>query len=221
VSFIRSYKEHVCNYIFRLKDLDMLRLARAFGLFRVRPLPNGRRWLLWPCPKWPATLFAHGVWRWQLPKMPELRDVRVQLNYDPAEVSAPFAAIAAGTPTHADRPTEAALVALWFFSHSQLDSIAYKDKQREKLRRQKMAQWAANRIAEEEAEDDAEGGADGDGGEGSSSGDDDDDDDAEAGSAAGRARKGVKRAAPWSEQQERKRRREERRAKYGSLASAC
>lgn len=97
------------------------------------------------------------------------------------------------------------------FPNFQLDSIAYKDKQREKLRRQKMAQWAANRIAEEEAEDGADGGDNDDSDDGSSS----DVDDAEAGSA-GRARKGIKRAAPWSEQQERKRRREERRAKYGS-----
>ena len=35
VSFIRSYKEHVCSFIFRLRDLNFERLARAFGLFRV------------------------------------------------------------------------------------------------------------------------------------------------------------------------------------------
>jgi hypothetical protein len=37
VSFVRSYKEHVCSYLFRLRDLDYTRLVRAFGLFRVRP----------------------------------------------------------------------------------------------------------------------------------------------------------------------------------------
>ena len=36
VSFVRSYKEHVCHFIFRLRDLNYERLARAFGLFRVR-----------------------------------------------------------------------------------------------------------------------------------------------------------------------------------------
>jgi hypothetical protein len=37
VSFVRAYKEHVCSYLFRLRDLDYTRLVRAFGLFRVRP----------------------------------------------------------------------------------------------------------------------------------------------------------------------------------------
>ncbi|CAK4636626.1 hypothetical protein LEN26_020040 [Aphanomyces euteiches] len=35
ISFVRSYKEHQCQFIFRFKDLDLARVARGFCLFQL------------------------------------------------------------------------------------------------------------------------------------------------------------------------------------------
>lgn len=40
ISFIRAYKEHHCNYIFRLNTLDMGSLARSFGLIKLPKMPE-------------------------------------------------------------------------------------------------------------------------------------------------------------------------------------
>lgn len=40
ISFIRAYKEHYCNYIFRLNTLDMGSLARSFGLIKLPKMPE-------------------------------------------------------------------------------------------------------------------------------------------------------------------------------------
>ena len=42
ISHIRSYKEHKLSFIFRLADLNMYRLAKAFVLFRVPKLKELR-----------------------------------------------------------------------------------------------------------------------------------------------------------------------------------
>eukprot|EP00051_Salpingoeca_urceolata_P019434 m.283938 g.283938 ORF g.283938 m.283938 type:complete len:541 (+) comp19421_c0_seq11:2085-3707(+) len=42
VSFIRSYKEHKCSYIFQFKDLNLGRLAMAFGLLHLPSMPELR-----------------------------------------------------------------------------------------------------------------------------------------------------------------------------------
>ncbi len=36
VSWVRSYNEHQANFIFNIKNIDLGRVAKAFGLFRVR-----------------------------------------------------------------------------------------------------------------------------------------------------------------------------------------
>jgi len=43
VSFVRGYKEHQCRFIFRLKELELGRLARAFGLLRMPRMPETKR----------------------------------------------------------------------------------------------------------------------------------------------------------------------------------
>lgn len=35
ISFLRGYKEHQCRFVFRLEDLDLGAVARAFGLLRL------------------------------------------------------------------------------------------------------------------------------------------------------------------------------------------
>ncbi|KAF9567303.1 DEAD-domain-containing protein, partial [Agrocybe pediades] len=40
VSFIRAYSKHEAAYIFRLKDLDMIGLAKSFGLLRLPKMPE-------------------------------------------------------------------------------------------------------------------------------------------------------------------------------------
>ena len=40
MSFLRSYKEHLCNYIFLFKNLNLGRLAVAFGLLRLPKMPE-------------------------------------------------------------------------------------------------------------------------------------------------------------------------------------
>ena len=47
VSYIRGYKEHHCRFIFRHKELELAKLARAMGLLRlprmkeIRKAPQG------------------------------------------------------------------------------------------------------------------------------------------------------------------------------------
>lgn len=43
VSYIRGYKEHQCQYIFRLQDMDLGALARACALLRLPKMPEVRR----------------------------------------------------------------------------------------------------------------------------------------------------------------------------------
>jgi ATP-dependent RNA helicase DDX55/SPB4 len=40
VSFVRAYSKHEASYIFRLQDLDLVGLARAFGLLRLPRMPE-------------------------------------------------------------------------------------------------------------------------------------------------------------------------------------
>jgi hypothetical protein len=40
VSFIRAYSKHEASYIFRLKDLDLVGVAKSFGLLRLPKMPE-------------------------------------------------------------------------------------------------------------------------------------------------------------------------------------
>ncbi|KAI0362347.1 DEAD-domain-containing protein [Trametes cingulata] len=40
VSFVRAYSKHEASYIFRLKDLDLVGLAKSFGLLRLPRMPE-------------------------------------------------------------------------------------------------------------------------------------------------------------------------------------
>ncbi len=40
ISFVRAYKEHRCQYIFRLKELDLLEVAETFALLRLPRIPE-------------------------------------------------------------------------------------------------------------------------------------------------------------------------------------
>eukprot|EP00047_Mylnosiga_fluctuans_P003973 m.232036 g.232036 ORF g.232036 m.232036 type:complete len:609 (-) comp12292_c0_seq1:34-1860(-) len=42
VSFVRAYREHQCSFIFRIKDLDMGRVATGFGLIHLPRMPELR-----------------------------------------------------------------------------------------------------------------------------------------------------------------------------------
>ncbi|KAJ0407420.1 hypothetical protein ATCC90586_003830 [Pythium insidiosum] len=53
ISFVRSYKEHQCQFIFRFKDLDLASVARGFSLLK-------------------------------LPKINELRNIKIKFDVDPA-----------------------------------------------------------------------------------------------------------------------------------------
>ena len=74
----------MCSFIFRLRDLNFERLARAFGLFRVLKMTGsglgaGRGRLTHPV----MDFCADDA---QLPRMPELRDMRVTIPVDPFNV---------------------------------------------------------------------------------------------------------------------------------------
>ncbi len=40
ISFVRAYKEHRCQYIFRLKELDLLAVAETFALLKLPRIPE-------------------------------------------------------------------------------------------------------------------------------------------------------------------------------------
>ena len=40
VSFVRSYSKHEASYIFRLQDLDLVGVAKSFGLLRLPKMPE-------------------------------------------------------------------------------------------------------------------------------------------------------------------------------------
>jgi ATP-dependent RNA helicase DDX55/SPB4 len=40
VSFVRAYSKHEASYIFRLKDLDLVGVAKSFGLLRLPKMPE-------------------------------------------------------------------------------------------------------------------------------------------------------------------------------------
>ena len=40
VSFIRAYSKHEASYIFRIKDLDLVGVAKSFGLLRLPRMPE-------------------------------------------------------------------------------------------------------------------------------------------------------------------------------------
>lgn len=42
MSFLRSYKEHLCSFIFRLETLSLGAVARAYGLLRLPKIPETR-----------------------------------------------------------------------------------------------------------------------------------------------------------------------------------
>lgn len=40
VSFVRAYSKHEASYIFRVKDLDLIGVAKSFGLLRLPRMPE-------------------------------------------------------------------------------------------------------------------------------------------------------------------------------------
>ncbi|EGO27563.1 hypothetical protein SERLADRAFT_461250, partial [Serpula lacrymans var. lacrymans S7.9] len=40
VSFVRAYSKHEASYIFRVKDLDLVGIAKSFGLLRLPRMPE-------------------------------------------------------------------------------------------------------------------------------------------------------------------------------------
>jgi ATP-dependent RNA helicase DDX55/SPB4 len=40
VSFVRAYSKHEASYIFRIKDLDLVGVAKSFGLLRLPKMPE-------------------------------------------------------------------------------------------------------------------------------------------------------------------------------------
>lgn len=40
VSFVRAYSKHEASYIFRIKDLDLVGVAKSFGLIRLPKMPE-------------------------------------------------------------------------------------------------------------------------------------------------------------------------------------
>lgn len=40
VSFVRAYSKHEASYIFRVKDLDLIGVAKSFGLLRLLRMPE-------------------------------------------------------------------------------------------------------------------------------------------------------------------------------------
>ena len=40
VSFIRAYSKHECSHIFQIKELDMVGLAKGFGLLHMPKMPE-------------------------------------------------------------------------------------------------------------------------------------------------------------------------------------
>lgn len=40
MSFIRAYSKHEASYIFRVKDLDLVGVARSYGLLRLPKMPE-------------------------------------------------------------------------------------------------------------------------------------------------------------------------------------
>lgn len=40
VSFVRAYSKHEASYIFRVKDLDLIGIAKSFGLLRLPKMPE-------------------------------------------------------------------------------------------------------------------------------------------------------------------------------------
>jgi ATP-dependent RNA helicase DDX55/SPB4 len=43
ISFIRAYREHQCNYIFRIQELDIGSVARSYALLKLPRIPETRR----------------------------------------------------------------------------------------------------------------------------------------------------------------------------------
>lgn len=40
MSFVRAYSKHEATYIFRMKDLDLIGVAKSFGLLRLPRMPE-------------------------------------------------------------------------------------------------------------------------------------------------------------------------------------
>lgn len=40
MSFVRAYSKHEASYIFRIKDLDLVGVAKSFGLLRLPKMPE-------------------------------------------------------------------------------------------------------------------------------------------------------------------------------------
>ena len=40
VSFVQAYSKHEASYIFRVKDLDLVGVAKSFGLLRLPRMPE-------------------------------------------------------------------------------------------------------------------------------------------------------------------------------------
>ncbi|XP_020519951.1 DEAD-box ATP-dependent RNA helicase 18 isoform X2 [Amborella trichopoda] len=46
VSYVRAYKEHICSYIFRWKELDIGKLGMGYGLLQLPSMPELKRYSL-------------------------------------------------------------------------------------------------------------------------------------------------------------------------------
>lgn len=40
MSFVRAYSKHEASFIFRIKDLDLIGVAKSFGLLRLPRMPE-------------------------------------------------------------------------------------------------------------------------------------------------------------------------------------
>ena len=40
VSFVRAYSKHEASYIFRMKEIDLVGVAKSFGLLRLPRMPE-------------------------------------------------------------------------------------------------------------------------------------------------------------------------------------
>ena len=43
VSFIKAYSKNECNHIFKVKELDFIKLAKGFGLLQIPRMPEVNR----------------------------------------------------------------------------------------------------------------------------------------------------------------------------------
>lgn len=74
VSWVRSYNEHQASFIFNLKNLDLGKVAKSFGLFRVSLLLSNFEGKIND--------------KFKLPKMPETKTLKI--DFTPIDVNVSF-----------------------------------------------------------------------------------------------------------------------------------